>query len=675
MAEKKVIPKDSLFVSLYKKVSNLFVAERRLTDKESVLYDKYTPRNWFNKLPIIPQEVTPPASGYGYTQSPYISQWSVMWGVNPLTDLPKYRMMYRTVPIVKKAIDKTVATAISKGFELDLPPSTDKREEILSFLKSWIDQQLDFKLHLQMLASDALTYGNAFAEIVYNEIDATEQSSDDPEFNRIEIPDPHEDYKIGEHGIPYLPTVNYHGNGKYIDVKAKGDPVWIKPLDPLWMRVRRDSYGNVYGYLQYLSTPPVAFTNDKIVHIRFNPKSWWTENAYGTSNLMALIRTQEAIWTIENDLILISHACAKPPLIFSCGAVEGGPMDEPWTEGQLTAFVSSTSGRGPGGDIYHRGDVQSKPLPFPASSLAPLITHLDYHVQQRMIILGVPPDLLGISGGSNRSTAMVTMDDWINTIQLLQQQMADAMEEQLFRPIIEKAFGEGTPVPNMVWNQVYEKDAQVEIQQIMVLRTSNIITTNEARAMLGDIGKKLEPVTNGDSLLPPMAFMPTEEEQKEEDEKPEMPSEDSVLEDEVEAKAEEFMDVKVKAPSLTEPKEEPTKALAGIQGYAEPNTPSGTGQSQKPDKKLHTLNKKGKRFLKKVAHELYGPTTIGQTNPNLRAESSNLSGQSNDKSDYPEKDLRNVKLKKLKDVGDIEVWLIDSKIAAERYDPKWNGDE
>jgi len=639
--------------------ANTFKAQRRLSEKDSVSHDRYTPTNWFQQLPLIPKEETPSKSGFGYTQSPYISQWTKMWGVSPLTDLAKYRMMYRTVPIIAKAIDKTVATAISKGFNLELPADAENREEILFYLKSWLDTQQDFKLCLQQITSDALIYGNAYAEIVYDEVEGTitQEHSDDPEFLRVEIPDPTEAYKMGDTGIPSISTVTYNGDGKYLKVAAKGNPVWIKPLDPLWMRVRRDSYGNIFGYLQYLSTPPVAFTNAKILHVKFNAKSWWTENAYGTSNLMSLVRTQEAIWAIENDLILISHACAKPPLIFSCG--ETG--DEPWTEGQFTAFVSSTASRGPGGDIYHRGDVQSKPLPFPASSLAPLLAHLDYHVEQRMIRLGVPPDLLGVHASSNRSTAMVTMDDWINTIQMLQQQIGDAIQEQLFKPIIEKVFGEGAAIPSMAWNQIYEKDAAAEIQQIMILRTSNIITTNEARAQLNDIGIKLEPVTDGDSLLPPEAFMPTEEEKTEKGET-EMPPEDAVFDESVSAKAEEFSDIKINKPTLYVPKKK--KPLEATQGFSEPGLPSGTGQS--PGPYIQPFKKKdGKTFIERVASKI--------DEMQIRAEYDRVTGQGSEDPlvDQEPKDLRNVKLERLEERDGVEVWLIDAEIAAERYDSKW----
>jgi len=73
---------------------------------------------------------------------------------------------------------------------LELDPGVENREEILEYLQSWINQQENFKLTLQMIASDALTYGNAYAEIVYDEKSVTEEFSNDMEFHRVEIPIP-----------------------------------------------------------------------------------------------------------------------------------------------------------------------------------------------------------------------------------------------------------------------------------------------------------------------------------------------------------------------------------------------------------------------------------------------------------------------------------------------------
>lgn len=606
-----------------------FFANRRLSEEESLKYDRYTPKNWHQRLSITPPGDVPPASGLGYTQSPYIGQFTVMWGVNPLADLGKYRLMYRTVPIIKKAIDKTVATAVSKGFKLELDEDAPNREEILNYLTQWISMQEDFKTHMQMLASDALTYGNAYAEIAYDEDDIEEKYAD--ELKQYTVPDPKENYKFGENSVPYIQEVTIMNDGKYTEARAKGNPVWIKPLDPMWVRVRRDSFGNCFGFLQYLSTPPVAFTTEKMVHIRYNAKSWWTENAYGTSALQSLIRTQEAIWTIENDLILISHACAKPPLIFACGSEE-----EPWTEGQLTQFVSETGGRGPGGDIYHRGDVEAKPLPFPASSLAPLIAHLDYHVEQRIVALGVPPDLLGIHASSNRSVATVSMDDWINTIQLLQEQIADAFEEQLFKVIVERKFGKGAPIPRIVWNQIYEKDQLGEVNTIIALRGANIITLNEARVWLEEIGKKLHPVEGGNIFGTPQVTPPEPNEIEEDGIDAQISKIDEGVDAFESSFKSEYTDLERESYVYTPEREDDL-----VNGIIEEEA-KASDEFVSPGLDID------------VPNQLMYP----------------LLGDPKKKSTHTASE-QNVRLEKLLDFDEIEFWKVSSDKVAELYDPKW----
>jgi len=455
-----------------------FIASRRLSTTESLKNDPYSQSSWHMRQQIVPEQETPVASGFGYTQSPYTSPYNKLWGVQLHADLSKYRLMYRNVPVIKKAVDKLVATAVSKGFKFE------GDEVVVEYLDSWIKQQQDFYTTINTMVSDAILYGTSFTEIVYEDSVFTEGVSTDPEFGRVELPDGDRLPEVNINGIPSIPNKIVNNNGKYISVEAKGNPVWLKPLDPLYVRIRSDSYGNVFGYLQYLSTPPVAFTPEKMLCIRYNPKSVMTENAYGTSMIQSLIRTQETIWTLENDLLNISHACTKPPLIFACGNEE----DEPWTQAALSTFVSATGERGPGKDLYHRGDVKATPLPFPANSLLPLITYLNYHTEQRMMMLGIPPDLLGFKGGSNRSTAMVTFDDFINTIQIIQEQIGEALEEQLVKRIVAAKFGEDTEVPKIVWNEIYSKDESTTINTVTTLLTAGLITIDEGREKLSEVG-------------------------------------------------------------------------------------------------------------------------------------------------------------------------------------------
>lgn len=210
--------------------------------------------------------------------------------------------------------------------------------------------------------------------------------------------------------------------------------------------------------------------------------------------LQSMIRTQEAIWQIENDALLIGHTAAKPPIHFSIESQDGVIMPD----NAFLKFQAQMKNRGAGGDIFTRGDVVATQLQLPAQQLSQLYTHLHYHDVQRSIALGVPPALLGEPEGSSRTTAEVSLEDWINTLQILQKEIANVLEEQVFKYVLEAKFGEGTPVPHIVWNELFNKNENDIVGRIVSLHGQEIITTNEARSLLQDIGIKLEDIEGGD---------------------------------------------------------------------------------------------------------------------------------------------------------------------------------
>ena len=61
--------------------------------------------------------------------------------------------------------------------------------------------------------------------------------------------------------------------------------LWLKTLDPEYMRIRQDCYKNIFGYAQLNSYPPVVFDPEEIYRTLNNVSSWFFENAYGTSSL------------------------------------------------------------------------------------------------------------------------------------------------------------------------------------------------------------------------------------------------------------------------------------------------------------------------------------------------------------------------------------------------------
>jgi len=504
-----------------------FVA-RILDRTTSLIHDKFTPQFWLGRQKII---MNPPSdSGYGYIQNPYNSIWNVQWGIPNDSDQVKYRLLYRNVPKIKRAIDKTVSASMNKGIRrFEYKNRVKGGAKYIEYLENWVESQESWKLTLMMICSDLLIFGNSFVEIVYDSNESIfEDGSQSLGYNNIDPYDPINGiptkYVLPREDIDWvgkglMPVENPYYEQKLVDDKGRkiteikeyyrtGEALWLKVLDPLYMRVRADSYGNVFGYIQYLGFPPVSFTPDKVAHFKYNPKSTAYEQIYGVSMLQSLIRTQECIWQIENDAIVIGHTAAKPPFHFSVESQEGTVISD-------TAYLklqAQMKNRNAGADLFTRGDIIANQLAPPSNQLSQIYTHLHYHDVQRSIALGVPPALLGEPEGSSRTTAEVSLEDWINTLQILQKEVADVLETQVFKYVLEAKFGKGCPVPKIVWNELFNKNENDIVSRIVSLKGSGLITFNEARMMLQDIGYKLEDLKNGD-VIPEIHQMQMEEEQ------------------------------------------------------------------------------------------------------------------------------------------------------------------
>jgi len=267
-------------------------------------------------------------SGVGFVTPPYTAYWDRTWGVTPIEDLPKYKDLYTYTPYVKAAVDVTVNLAVSNGFELEGGDAG-----VREWLADWLDEQ-NILHTLRIAATDMLVFGNAFLEICRDE--------------------------------------------------ALGGVAWLKPLDPVYMRPRRDAYGNVFGYIQLLTVPPVVFTAQDMVHFQWGAKSWWYESAYGTSLLRPLLKTQALIDQFEDDMAVICHTYTKPMLV-----VKAGTAERPFSDAQLQTLMESFRDRRQATDVFVRGDVQVDVV----QSLTKDVNvqfWLDYLYKQREAVLGVP---------------------------------------------------------------------------------------------------------------------------------------------------------------------------------------------------------------------------------------------------------------------------------------------
>jgi hypothetical protein len=362
-------------------------------------------------------------SGAGFVTPPYTAYWERIWGAVPIEDLPKYKDLYNFTPYIKAALDVTVNLAISNGFELD-----GGDDSVREWLSDWLDEQ-NILHTLRIVATDMLVFGNAFLEICRDE--------------------------------------------------TTGKVVWLKPLDPVHMRVRRDAYGNIFGYIQLLTFPPVVFEAQDIVHFRWGAKSWWYEFSYGTSLLRPLLKIQALLDQFEDDMAVIVHTYTKPMVV-----VKAGRPENPFSDQQVSALMEAFQNRKPGSDFVVRGDVAVDAIESLTKGVN-IQFWLDYLYKQREAVLGVPKIFLGESEGTNRATAEVVMQEYVSRLRMLEEILGDIQETVLFKLLINEEFGEGVEVPTVSWRPIWEPTLDVKAKFVGDLVDKGIIMPTEARLELG----------------------------------------------------------------------------------------------------------------------------------------------------------------------------------------------
>jgi len=363
-------------------------------------------------------------SGAGFITPPYVAYWDRLWGATPIEDLPKYKDLYTFTPYVKSAVDVTINLVSSNGFELE-----GGNDNVRNWLTDWLDEHNIIET-LRIVGTDELIFGNSYLEICREEDQTPEEW-------------------------------------------------WLKPLDPVHMRVRRDAYGNVFGYIQLLTFPPVVFPARDIVHFRWLPKSWWYEFNYGTSLLRPMLKIQALIDQFEDDMATIMHIYTKPMLV-----VKAGTPDRPFSDPQLNALMQAFSNRQAATDVFVRGDVNVEVIQSLTKDVN-VQPWLNYLCTQREAVLGVPKIFMGQSEGTNRATAEVVMQEYVTRLRMQQEGIGDMLETVLFKQLISAEFGEGVEIPSVKWRPIWEPTIQDKAKMYCDLADKGIITTKEARPRLG----------------------------------------------------------------------------------------------------------------------------------------------------------------------------------------------
>ncbi len=389
--------------------------------------------------------------GVGFVTPPYIAYWDRIWGVTPIEDLAKYKEMYIRVPFIKSAIDITVALAVGRGFELI------GDEEVVDFIKQWMTD-----LHIldltKIIATDMLTFGNAYLEVVRLwRCDTCDFSTSD----KVQM------WRHLEENLDHFVEDD------------KGTIVNLKPHDPSWIRVRRDPYGTIYGYIQFLTFPLVSFMSDEIVQFKFSSKSWDYESAYGTSLLRALLRIEALIDEMETILGIIYYTYTKPMLLVHVGDIEHSVTAEQYTE-----VIDQFTNRKQASDIFVRGDVVSKVDVIQSMTQnIDVYNWLDYLERQREYALMPFSVITGRTGG-NKTNQEVARQLYTSQLRIVQEEIGAKFTDFLLRPLVEKYFP-GKTVPRVQWKPVLDPDMSTLLAMASRGFEDTLMTRNEARAIMG----------------------------------------------------------------------------------------------------------------------------------------------------------------------------------------------
>ena len=463
---------------------------RVLTPEEAEEFDIHVPESWFNKSAKWVLEnlglrdgKLPEGSGAGLVHSPYVDFYTKTYGVDPIRDLPKYRKMIRTQPDIQQALELQTSMAIGKGFYIE---HSDKK--IKAYLNKVADE-INLLENMLVMGFDMLGYGNSYTEILWSDTvtkkeqvfkkDSTLITKEEAKtFNinpknltAVKNPD-----NGGTYVATYVKREEKNSKGK---VKEKVKILGLKPLDPVYMRVRRDAWGNVYGYAQWIVAPPIFLSTKNVIHIKYRPKSSGYEGAYGMSILMALIKNNDLLEQFENDAAVWIHSRAVPPLI-----AKGGTPEKPYSSTQMKDLLSKLKNRTAASIIAVKGDVELKELEGVARNLN-LNWYLQYILNRRYQALGVPPIIMGVPEGTNRSTSEVVFQDFITRLQIIQNQIGDAIETQVLWPLIKTNFGPDVEKPKIIWKPIVEEDRNMRAQRLIQALQAGAVSINEFRQAIG----------------------------------------------------------------------------------------------------------------------------------------------------------------------------------------------
>jgi hypothetical protein len=277
-------------------------------------------------------------------------------------------------------------------------------------------------------------------------------------------------------------------------VNKYGEITRFKPLDPMYMRVRRDAYGTILGYVQYYVFPLVTFLADEMIHIRYMPTSWTYESIYGVSMLRPILFHQELIKNYEQTMGAIMNVFLKPMFLVRVGGANTAGLPAPEVSAQQYNTVKRFFQQAqPGQSLVIRATtpVQVDPIDPPIDRMQSTAFWLQWLHNMRTYALTVPKFFTDPAGLS-RATAQTVEKAYFTFTNSNRQSLNAQLERSVMTMVMQSLYGELADeiikefgVPKFIWKPQKEDTLEDKAKTYLPLYASRILTKNEVRKALG----------------------------------------------------------------------------------------------------------------------------------------------------------------------------------------------
>ncbi len=247
-----------------------------------------------------------------------------------------------------------------------------------------------------------------------------------------------------------------------------------------------------FGVISGITSSKTKYdTNSYFVHATVNTTNFeqWDKIKVQTKNI------NSSVCRLENEVALvkvknIEKYPVKDEWVYDF-QVEGtenfissfGIMCHNTTE-QMNSLMSILKRRTAATMIFTKGDVTFEEMKTIASDLN-LDWWLNYLLLRRYQCLGVPPLLMGKADRGSKGVAEVVLHDFVSRLQVLQEFIADPIEEYIFRPLIEAKFGKDVENAEIIWKPIIEEDKNMRSQRLIQMLQAGAASVNEVRVEMG----------------------------------------------------------------------------------------------------------------------------------------------------------------------------------------------